>query len=562
MKNPRMIAHSWGFLLSSVRAMSTSHLSSLLKNGFGCVIALLAVLVPCSGHGAGITLITHGFELGGYPTWVSAMADQMPSYFQGRYPNADTNFATYRLTVSHGGSGYLFTSSRANGTSPFTNGTGEIVIELDWSSLSGDVFDSYANTYNVGWAVAQILMLTNAVAELNGHALVEFPIHLIGHSRGGSLISQIAYVLGTNGVWVDQLTTLDPYPINNDGNFDFPASITDAPTKNTYVNVVYADNYWQNLGPGYFFGDPDGEPVAGAYVRQLSNLSGGYGNDHPNVHLWYHGTVKLTTPASDSGATITATERANWWVPYESAGAMTGFYYSLIGGGDRLSTAMPLGLPGDPKIVDGYNQNWDLGAGSAPNRTALPSNSGLWPDLIKFDVTGTNRVVAGGLFSAKLYYQYGGSSNLTATIFLDTDFNPYNSNSVAAVSFQPTNTGTGSVFTYPNLALATTNAPPGIYAVYAMITDGARTRYLYAPELMEVISALQPPFLNISELNSSQFQLSIQGVSGQTIVLQISSDLQTWLPVATNTLPTGLWIYTNAVPPGSSQRFYRAVVGP
>jgi hypothetical protein len=102
-----------------------------------------------------------------------------------------------RLTLSYNGGSYTFSSSRTNGSSPLATDSGEIIIELDWRSLSGKIFNSYASTYNVGWAVSQLLMFTNAVPELNGHSLAEFPIHLIGHSRGGSLMSQISYVLGT-----------------------------------------------------------------------------------------------------------------------------------------------------------------------------------------------------------------------------------------------------------------------------------------------------------------------------------------------------------------------------
>ena len=57
--------------------------------------------------------------------------------------------------------------------------------------------------------------------------------------------------------------------------------------------------------------------------------------------------------------------RTNWWVPYEDEGLIAGFYYSLIGGGNRLSTDSPLGLPSDPAIVNGYNQWWNFGAGSS-----------------------------------------------------------------------------------------------------------------------------------------------------------------------------------------------------
>ena len=273
---------------------------------FGALL-FLSVFFSYSTKAAGVTIITHGYEDdNSFPTWVAAMADQMPTYFNYRYPNLNTNFTTYRLVITYSNGSYYFSSTRTNGAPPSATASGEIVIELDWSSLSGDLSDSYASTYDVGWAVSQVLMLTNAISELNGHALTEFPIHLIGHSRGGSLISQMSYILGTNGIWVDHLTTLDPYPVNNDGDFDPEFSYEDASADNTYANVLFADNYWQDLGIGAPL-DPDGEPVSGAYVRQLTDLSGGYNNvgfigtDHSNVHLWYHGTVNLNTPASDTG---------------------------------------------------------------------------------------------------------------------------------------------------------------------------------------------------------------------------------------------------------------------
>src|SRR5262249_41977565 len=120
----------------------------------------------------------------------------------------------------------------------------------------------------------------------------------------------------------------------------------DAPAR-TYVSVLFHDNYWQNMGNGLTV--PNGEPVFGAYIRQLFNLNGGYGNSHFNVHLWYHGTIQWTQPVSNSvasdgpgGGSIGAAQRQTWWTN-ENFGAKAGFYYSLIGGGNRLSTDQPPG---------------------------------------------------------------------------------------------------------------------------------------------------------------------------------------------------------------------------
>jgi hypothetical protein len=523
-----------------------------LLRGLWALWLLLLICLPHSSSATGVTIITHGYG-GNVDGWVTGMADRIPMYY--RFPG--TNFTTYKISVTESGGSYFFTTTRTNGSPPSSADSGEIIVKLDWSTLAGGLFPD--DTYHMGAATSLALQQPNLIAELGGHALSEFPIHFIGHSRGGSLISELSRDLGTNGVWVDHMTTLDPHPLNNDG-FSDPIFATDAPV-HSYVNVLFHDNYWEDIE--YY---PHGEPVAGAYVRQLYSLGGGYGagSEHSNVHLWYHGTIDLLTPASDTEASITSAQRTSWWVAYEDQGILAGFYYSLIGGGDRLSPDQPVG-PGFPAIRDGYNQTWDLGAGTLANRTSLPSNNGNWPNLIKFNRLDTNDVLQGQAASVKFFYQWAQPTNSMATVsfYLDDDFNPLNSNDHLLKQMVVPGTGAAYVsYATVSLTLDATNATPGYHALYGKITGGGRTRYLYAPELVQVISSRQPPTLDIAKLSASQFRIGVNGVTGQTIILQGSTNLTAWLPLATNTLAGSRWTYTNTPPASPGQHFYRTILSP
>jgi hypothetical protein len=517
-------------------------------------LVLAGMPVAEDARAGGVTVITHGFnsDVNG---WVTGMANVIPNYL--RFPG--TNFTIYKVTLTTDGAGnYFYQWSRTNGAAPASIDSGEIIVKLDWSQMAGgSTYD--ISTLTVASVAAQVLSLTNAISELGGHALAELPLHLIGHSRGGSLIAEMSRQLGTNGIWIDHLTSLDPHPLNNDGNFD-PFFPTDATASNTYANVLFADDYWQNLGNNISV--PNGEPVAGAYVRQLTNLSGGNSSSHSDVHLWYHGTIDWRTPTTDTEATITSAERQAWWVAYEQQGTNAGFEYSLIGGADRLGTNQPLGA-GNPAIRDGFNQRWDFGAGTNNNRTALATNNGAWPSPIKLNRTDTNQIVQGQAVSLKLYYQWAkpGTSNATLSFYLDDDLNPFDNNQNLLGQITVPGSGTTVNFGTFAVALSPTNASPGSHWLFATLSAGGRTRYLYAPEPVQVLSNQQPPTLDIARLGPSQFRIGVNGLVSQTIILQSSTNLVNWQPLATNTLVANRWVYTNSPAAGTGRLFYRAMLG-
>lgn len=492
---------------------------------------------------AGVTIITHGFG-GDASGWVLYMGGGMPGY--PRFPG--TNVVCYEMSITDNN---IVASRKIAGGHPTNDFSAEIVIKLDWGDLAG--FFNQHDTYEVAQGVVPRLLQAGFIPELGNRALAELPLHLIGHSRGGSLVCEMSYLLGTNGVWVDQVTTLDPHPVNQDGNSD-PLIVVDAPLR-VYDNVLFADNYYQEFG-GY----PHGQFMPSSYNREFISLPGGYSSAHSDTHLWYHGTIQLGDPAFDGEASLTASNRAVWFTSYEVNGARAGFYYGRLGRGNRLSFDQPAG-PGTDRLVDGYNQRWFLGTGGVNNRTALATNNGNWPNVIRMNLVGTNLMAQGQSNEVSIYYQWARAamSSASMNIYLDDDFNPYNGNEQLVRQVNVPDTTRNDIGVNDLIInVAATNTTPGVRSIYARIMANGRTRYLYAPELLTVFSSFQPPSLSISREALQQVAVQVNGVAGQRVVLERTADFRAWQPLATNWLASNVWRYAEAS--GEAQRFYRAVL--
>jgi hypothetical protein len=510
-----------------------------------CVLALTGLgflSFAFSAPGAGVTVITHGFN-GKVAEWVIPMGNKIPQSHS--FPGS--NFTSYQVSITRNSGIYSIAQTFLDGVSPPSSDSGEIVIALDWATLSGFPGPS---TSLIASNAALALLSTNLIPELAGRPLAEMPLHLVGHSRGASVMAELARILGTQGIWVDHLTTLDPYPLGLDGD---PAMVN-------YANVLFADNYWQNTG------FPNGQPLAGAYNRQLTDLDGGNSANHSDTHLWYHGTIDLNTPTGDNLAMITTNERAVWWTATEAAGTNAGFFYSLIGGGDRLSGVEPAGA-GSGRIIDGFNKVWDLGAGvsanPATNRTRLPVDSGTWPNLIRLTLTGPNLFAMGDPIPLAFYYQSGATTSAVANVrfYLDSDSNPHNGNENTIFDGTVPNTGISNVY-YATLNLSPNPATtlPGTYSVFGSINDGTRTRYLYAPQKLILGPSHQPPVLTAAGVQSNLFGFKVSGLPGQTVIFQVSSNLVDWISIQTNTLVGTSLGFADPAVASDPQRYYRVLL--
>ena len=339
------------------------------------LLSLLAAAAPSLAH-AGTTVITHGFAANATlpPGWALTMAEAILA--AGGDPS---------LCGAIGGEtpvGTVFTYSPGFGTWDFTCGSdtpnGEIALVFNWAEESDSA--NTGGTQGFAEAAADALYAALRDPQLPGSFagvdLLAPDVHFIGHSRGAVVNSDCVERLAAAGVVIDQVTTLDPHPV--DGTLDNPLGALDwgdrAPI--TWTNVDFADNYWRADGggfPAYF--DFDGMPLAVDLDLDLGEAIEGLGDfdpplEHIEVHAWYHGTIDLAASDDGDGTPIDNEPFTDW---YGFAGIpardLTGFYYSAIGQGARpgpVSGSDPAWSPheiynGDFEIVNDDLQNLGIG---------------------------------------------------------------------------------------------------------------------------------------------------------------------------------------------------------
>jgi hypothetical protein len=437
---------------------------------------------------AGVTVLIHGFG-GNISGWVRSAADAIAR-------RTDGSASEYVMTVSKNSRSKLYVSSfqLESGPKLSDNTSGEAIVKLDWSAVGSGKY----STVQVGAVVASYLMQRHG----SMRALVELPIHLIGHSRGASMVSAISRSLGARGIWVDQNTYLDPHPV--DGVNDMAGvNFGDQPML-VYDNVLFADNYWRSDGDVNNL-DSDGESVPGAYDLDLNNIvqTNYSGSAHMAVTAYYHGTIDLSADTNGDHPVIGA-----WYgdSPQMPARDQTGFAFSRIGNLKRPAEGVASNL------------------GGTASRVAAGQRGKQWGNLANMRVLGGSTLARGTRATLRFVRQDRDGGD-TLTVFLDEDCNPYNGTTVKTLHHMSMDKASSA--TAARISIPTDGLSAGTYYLGAQIADGnGHLRFAYAGPL--VLSAAAPA--KARRLKASAFSTTLIAPPAAASALSVN---RVWDLVAT-----------------------------
>ena len=537
------------------------------------IAAFLSCLAAQSGN---VTVITHGFdsEASNQNGWAWNMAFRMGEYERRAFEYGDNTKKTFYQVVF---TNNIVLTKLAFGVPPNQNPSGDIFVLIDWSkyagSIAGAIFGgSIASTIDVSKDLVNLFLQDGAFTGLNG-PITQFPIHLVGHSRGGSLMCELGKKLSEYGIYVHQITTLDPHPLQNDGleslsEGAFTAFIQDGTVLNGMgKNIIFADNYYQRDN----ILKPNGTTVNGAYNRNLSKeftfpLQQG-DDEHTLVHAWYYSTLFDQFPyISDGSVHLNSNERAKWFSKDENLGKNAGYIYSFRAG-QRLDTNSITGYEKDflnnvlyglgdrfvnfrdQKSLRIYgNKSYNILLLDSQNQNEEKVKQYEFGEPNKYVVTtriGTNNL------KFKLIYQADFPNStpyepIPAYFFIDSYENlHYGTNRLNSTdSFwveQVTIPSTGQwninnvIFDYSKLV---SDLKPGFYKFGVIIGQGINSRHYYSNDRLFVEPDAKIDMKYISQLNTYGFTLT--GTKNREYLFQRSFDLKNWEQVSSGILTNNI----------------------
>ncbi|MCC7464541.1 MAG: hypothetical protein IT480_19015, partial [Gammaproteobacteria bacterium] len=403
-----------------------------------------------------MTVVTHGFQSDGdFPAWLNQMALAIET--RAGQPGVDTRHL--RLQVSETLSTTLL-DTRGSGAF-WQSRSAEAVLSIDWADASNNNVLPYGgplvHTDDVGQRGAEALLGTNPGLGVIG-ALAELPIHLVGHSRGAGAMAELAQRLGAMGIWVDQITLLDPHPLEaDDGVWSGGAD----PTISLFNNVIAAESFRQTDSLLY----PNGVAVPTTYEVDLSPLTPDV--SHPGVHAYYHGTIAPSAISDGAGEGISGA----WYggAPYGPRDQV-GFARSRLGGVPLLASGV------------------DARLGGTASRPSLPAVGAQWPNILLGSLAGPLTLGQTTRIDHPFFYS-DRNSGATVRAFFDVDTNPYNgiAGDAGTANLSMSDFGTASV------AIGSNGVAAGTYRLGFEISDGSHRRFRYSGQSVTIEYVLYFP---------------------------------------------------------------------
>jgi hypothetical protein len=254
---------------------------------------------------SGVTVITHGFQIGGAAGGTGGDS-LMPLALAIKNQLAQSGQQAWLLDydlqdegVTAGFDRYVNGFDLSDSFLPEDDNAapGELILLFDWAAESNETSDGWGNA--AGDALFSLLVNLNVVDPLLG-AASDLPIHFIAHSFGTAVTSSAIERLAAFDIPVDHVTYLDPHDFVQGGLFFdsdqelYKLGRPDGYGATVWDNVGFADVYYQTRGNAGAFESfvPLGRPIPGAYNYWMTEQVFDMGNGK-----WFGGDLPLDNDA-------------------------------------------------------------------------------------------------------------------------------------------------------------------------------------------------------------------------------------------------------------------------
>jgi sugar lactone lactonase YvrE len=302
-------------------------------------------------------------------------------------------------------------------------------------------------------------------------------------------------------------------------------------------------------GGGYRIGNGSGGG-GGSFVVQgstplvIAGGGGGYGGGNGSVST--NGGNGYGFPYGGSGGT--AGGGGTGGIGYGSVGIDEGYdyIYGNGGGGGGGFLGGGSGGTGDDELNDELNGGFSFEAGGEGGQVDINSAGSVGG----FGGGGGSTTYNYENFGSYLYYFYYGGGGGGG--YSGGGGGGYYSNGPGGPSNGGGGGGGGSII--DSSAIAIFAEVSGI----ASPDDPNNGEIIITPVPTSVAITIGVAF----GFTNGVFGFNVIGQSGASVVIQASTDLQTWIPLQTNLLGNGLLYFSDAQSPANTRRFYRAQLSP